>query len=137
MNSTTVPILRYRKASQAIDWLCKAFGFEVFLKVSGDGDKIEHARLTLETNMVMLASQGRAGDMEGSFKLPADVGGITQSILMHVSDPDRIFLTAQDTRARIITEIADSPFGGRLFTCADVESHVWTFSNGDPWEKSW
>jgi uncharacterized glyoxalase superfamily protein PhnB len=137
MSSTTVPILRYRNANQAIDWLCKAFGFEVFLKVPGHGDRIEHARLALETNMVMLASFGRTGAIEGSFKLPADVGGITQSFLMSVSDPDRIFRSAQGAGARMISEIADSPFGGRLFTCADIESHVWTFCDGDPWEKVW
>jgi uncharacterized glyoxalase superfamily protein PhnB len=136
MNSTTVPILRYRNADQAIDWLCNAFGFEIFLKVPS-GDRIEHARLTLETNMVMLASFGRSGDIEGSFRLPTDVGGITQSFLMSVSDPDRIFRSARSAGARMISEIADSPFGGRLFTCADIESHVWTFCNGDPWEKPW
>jgi uncharacterized glyoxalase superfamily protein PhnB len=137
MNSTTIPILRYRDAERAIAWLCKAFGFEVFLKVPGDNGRIEHARLILETNMIMLASIGREGDIEGSFKPPADVGGVTQSALLVVSQPDQISRTARSAGAKMISEIADSPFGGRLFTCTDIESHVWTFSNGDPWAKTW
>ena len=78
MNSTTVPILRYVDAERAITWLCEAFGFEVFLKVNGDGAQIKHARLTLETNMVMLASLGREGSFEEGFVSPAAVGGVTR-----------------------------------------------------------
>jgi uncharacterized glyoxalase superfamily protein PhnB len=136
MNSTTIPILRYRDAEQAITWLCKAFGFEVFLKVPGDSGRIEHARLTLETNMIMLASIGREGSIESTFKLPEAVGGVTQSTLIFVSRPDQIFATARSAGARMISEIADSPFGGRLFICSDSEFHVWTFSDSDPWKKS-
>jgi uncharacterized glyoxalase superfamily protein PhnB len=137
MNSTTIPILRYRDADKAIAWLCKAFGFTVFLKVPGDNGRIEHARLILETNMIMLASIGREGAIETSFKLPKEVAGVTQSILMAVSDPDRIYKSVQGIGAKMLSDIDDSPFGGRLFSCEDIESHVWTFSNGNLWEKTW
>jgi uncharacterized glyoxalase superfamily protein PhnB len=135
MNSTTVPILRYRDAEQAIDWLCKAFGFEVFLKVPGEGGRIEHARLTLETNMVMLASLGRHG--EDYFISPAEAGGITQALILTVSDPEKIYRSAIAAGARIMTPLAEVPFGGTMFSCQDIESHVWVFSNQDPWQKTW
>jgi len=135
MNSTTVPILRYREADQAIDWLCKAFGFEVFLKVPGNGGRIEHARLTLETNMIMLASIGRSG--EEGFVLPRDAGGVTQSTCMAITNPDRVYKTAVAAGAKIAIDINDSEFGGRLFSCEDIEGHVWVFSNGDLWKKTW
>jgi uncharacterized glyoxalase superfamily protein PhnB len=114
MSSTTIPILRYRNAEQAIDWLCKAFDFEVFLKVPGEGDRIEHARLTLETNMVMLASMERHG--EDYFISPAEAGGITQALILTVSDPEKIYRSAIAAGARIMTPLAEVPFGGTMFS---------------------
>jgi uncharacterized glyoxalase superfamily protein PhnB len=135
MSSTTIPILRYRDAEQAINWLCSAFGFQVFLKVPGESDRIEHARLTLETNMAMLASMGRPG--EDYFSTPTEAGGITQALILTVSDPEKIYRSAIAAGARIMTPLAEVPFGGKMFSCQDIESHVWVFSNQDPWQKTW
>src|SRR5688572_76561 len=35
----------YDEPARAIDWLCAAFGFEVRLKVEGEGGRIEHSEL--------------------------------------------------------------------------------------------
>lgn len=43
--STIIPTLRYRDAHAAIDWLCRAFGFERHA-VYADGDVVHHAQLT-------------------------------------------------------------------------------------------
>ncbi len=137
MNSTTVPILRYRDAENAIDWLCKAFGFEIFLKVKSEGGRIEHARLILETNMVMLASIGRSGPFEDGFKLPVDAGGVTQSVILRVMNPEQILKSAVAANATILTELSDATSGGVMFSCGDLESHVWVFSSSDLWEKTW
>ncbi len=137
MKSAVVPILRYADAERAIEWLCAAFGFEVFLNVPGAGGRIEHARLILENGMIMLASLGREGSFDGRFRSPADVGGVTQSTSLVVSDPDRIFLSAKAAGARMVDEIHDFPFGGRTFICEDPEGHVWVFSSHDPWRKIW
>jgi uncharacterized glyoxalase superfamily protein PhnB len=138
MNSTTIPLVRYRDAEAAVSWLCRAFGFEVFLKVGGEGGRIEHARLTLETNMIMLASIGRSGAFEDRFRLPAQAGGVTQSVIVTVQDPDARYASARAAGATIIDAIADFRLGGgRLFSCEDLESHVWVFASGDPWRKSW
>ncbi len=39
-----IPGMRYRNAPAAIEWLCKAFGFEKHLVVPGKDGKIDHAR---------------------------------------------------------------------------------------------
>ena len=44
-----------KNAAQMIDWLCDAFGFEVRLKVEGDGGRIEHSELTYGDGMIMVA----------------------------------------------------------------------------------
>src|SRR3546814_14831595 len=52
---TIIPCLRYRDALAAIDWLCRAFGFEKHA-VYADGDTVHHAQLTFGNGMVMLGS---------------------------------------------------------------------------------
>ena len=51
-----------RGASKAIDWLCRAFGFEVRLKIEGEGGRIEHSELRFGEGLVMV---GQAGGSSG------------------------------------------------------------------------
>jgi uncharacterized glyoxalase superfamily protein PhnB len=53
---TVIPALRYRDAAAAIDWLCRAFGFERHLVVPGENGGIAHAQLTMGNGMIMLGS---------------------------------------------------------------------------------
>ena len=41
--STVIPAMRYRDANAAIEWLCKAFGFEKHLVVPGENGTVAHA----------------------------------------------------------------------------------------------
>ncbi len=133
MPAKIVPILRYADAARAIAWLGSAFGFEPKLVVPGENGRIEHARLVLGECMVMLASLGRTGAFEASFRTPQESGFITQAISIHVEDPDAIYATACAAAAEIVDEIADFEFGGRMFTCRDIEGHTWNFGSHDPW----
>jgi uncharacterized glyoxalase superfamily protein PhnB len=74
-----IPTMRYRNAPAAIEWLCRAFGFEKQLAVPDQDGGIAHAQLTFDNGMIMLASVG--GGMFGKLmKLPEDIGGCeTQS----------------------------------------------------------
>lgn len=137
MNSSSVSLLRYRNAAQAIAWLRDAFGFEVFLEVKGEDEQIEHARLILGSSLVMIASIGREGPFEQRFRLPRDVGGVTQGTLLVVADPARIYASAKRAGATIIDELARFELGGSTFSCEDLESHVWVFTSHDPWKKQW
>jgi uncharacterized glyoxalase superfamily protein PhnB len=49
--------LYYRDAAAAIDWLQRAFGFEVRLRVEGDQGRIEHSELTFGEAVVMVAQE--------------------------------------------------------------------------------
>ena len=46
--ATLIPCLRYRDASAAIDWLCKAFGFKKMLVVPEGTGRIAHAELVID-----------------------------------------------------------------------------------------
>ena len=126
-----IPALRYREAAPAIEWLCKAFGFERRMVVPADGGKIAHAELTLGNGMIML------GDVETEYgrivAAPNKAEPVTQGIYVVVEDVDRHYATAQEAGADIVLPIKTQDYGGRDYTARDPEGHVWTFGNYDPW----
>ena len=64
--ATIIPSLRYRDALAAIDWLCRAFGFEKHAVYAGDGGVVHHAQLTFGNGMIMLGSVDNANDWDGT-----------------------------------------------------------------------
>jgi uncharacterized glyoxalase superfamily protein PhnB len=56
------PGLRSRSArvyaAAAIDFLCRAFGFQVRLKVEGEGGRIEHSELIFGEGLVSVKQSG-------------------------------------------------------------------------------
>ena len=51
--------LYYLDAAKAIDWLCRAFGFEVRLKVEGDGGRIEHSEVVFGEGLIMVSEASK------------------------------------------------------------------------------
>jgi uncharacterized glyoxalase superfamily protein PhnB len=129
---TIIPALRYRDAAAAIEWLCRAFGFEKHLVVPDNNGGIAHAQLTLGDGMIMLGS-GQGGDYDKLVVQPADAGGVTQAPYIVVAEIDAHYARAKAAGAEIIIEIADQDYGGRLYVCRDPEGHVWNFGSYDPW----
>lgn len=132
--ATIIPGLRYTNAAAAIDWLCRAFGFEKHLVVPGENGTIAHAQLTFGHGMIMLGS-ARGDDYGRLIKQPADVDGAeTQAPYVIVDDVDAHWERAKAAGASIVLEPEDQPYGGRLYSCRDPEGHLWNFGTYDPWE---
>jgi uncharacterized glyoxalase superfamily protein PhnB len=130
--ATIVPALQYRDAVAAIEFLCRAFGFEKRAVYEGDGGTIAHAQLTLGNGMVMLGS-AKDTDYGRMLVRPRDVGGVTMSVYVIVEDCDAHFARAREAGAEILLEPVTQDYGGRDYTCKDPEGHVWTFGTYDPW----
>lgn len=131
--ATVIPVLRYRNAPAAIEWLCKTFGFEKHLVVPEPDGTIAHAQLGFGNGMVML---GSVLDTEFGrlMKQPDEIGGAaTQTIYVIVSDADAIYRRAKAAGAGIVLDIKDEDYGGRGFSCRDLEGHLWSFGTYDPW----
>ena len=127
-----IPTLRYRDGAAAVDWLCRAFGFERHLVVPGEDGGVVHAQLGFGTGMIMLGS-ARDEEFDRWVKPPASVGGIgTQSVYAIVDDVDKHCERARAAGAEILMEPADQDYGGRLYSCRDPEGHVWSFGSYDP-----
>jgi uncharacterized glyoxalase superfamily protein PhnB len=58
---------------------------------------------------------------------------VTQSSYVVVADPDAHYRTAKAAGAEIVMDIVDQDYGGRGYTCRDLEGHVWSFGSYDPW----
>lgn len=132
--ATIIPCLRYRDAPAAIEWLCKTFGFEKRLVVPNEDGTIAHAQLSFGNGMIMV---GSVLDSEFGRLLtqPDEIGGAeTQCAYVIVSDTDAVYKSAKESGAEIVIEIQDEDYGGRGFSCRDLEGHLWNIGSYDPWE---
>ena len=131
---TVIPCLRYRDAPAAIDWLCQTFGFEKQLVVPNQDGTIAHAQLSFGNGMIMLGSVLKAETEFGRLmKQPEIAGAETQSSYIVVLDADAMYARAKAAGAKIVIEIKDEDYGGRGFSCYDLEGHLWNFGTYDPW----
>ncbi|MBX3442365.1 MAG: VOC family protein [Planctomyces sp.] len=135
--STIMPALRYRDSAAAVEWLCRAFGFEKRLVVPGPEGAVAHAELTLGAGMVMVGS-GHDGDAYGRLvRSPLDTGGLaTGGLYVVVDDVDAHHDRALAAGAEIVLPLRNQDYGGRDYTCRDPEGHVWTFGTYDPWRAA-
>jgi uncharacterized glyoxalase superfamily protein PhnB len=132
-----IPTMRYRDAAAAIDWLCRAFGFERHLVVPGEGGTIVHAQLTFGNGMIMLGS-ARVDEFGKLQKTPSEVGGVgTQSAYVIVADADAHHARAVAAGAVVVYPLKDEDYGGRGYSCRDPEGHLWNFGTYDPWKASY
>ena len=123
----------YQDAAAAIPWLCNAFGFEVRLKVEGEGGRIEHSELTYGEGLIMVAQEDRQStrDWKRSFRSPKSLdGAATQNIMLFVDEVDAHCAQARAAGARIIEEPATHDYGAdywtdRSYGALDLEGHLW------------
>lgn len=123
--------LTYREANKAIDWLCRAFGFEVQLKVEADNGKIAHAELVLGGGLIMTGDVDKEG--RGWNKSPRELGGAnTQSLCVYIDDADAHCERARAAGATIANEPKTTDYGDgywvdRGYEAVDLEGHHWYF----------
>ena len=129
------PAVFYDDASKAIDWLCRTFGFEVQLKVEGEGGRIEHSELRFADGLVMVSSPGGSSERKAPLpgKSPRSVGGVnTQMLALFVDDADAHCARARAAGAKIVDEPTTNDYGDdywsdRTYRVEDPEGHHWWF----------
>jgi uncharacterized glyoxalase superfamily protein PhnB len=132
---TVTPCLSYRDAPAAIEWLCRAFGFEKHLVVPGEKPgTIVHSQLVFGHGMVMVSTSPDDDlDRRPWQRSPRQVGGNTACMCVLVEDVDGHARRAVAAGAEIIDPVADKSYGGRGYGCLDLEGHLWFFGSYDPW----
>jgi uncharacterized glyoxalase superfamily protein PhnB len=131
--ATIIPTLRYQDATAALEWLCNAFGFEKHLIVPGENGAIAHAQLIFGNGMIMLGS-ARDDDFGRLQQPPSSIGSaVSQSAYIIVEDVDEHYARAIAAGAEIVIPIKDEDYGGRDYSCRDLEGFLWNFGTYNPW----
>jgi uncharacterized glyoxalase superfamily protein PhnB len=125
---TFVPALSYRNPKAALDWLAKAFDFELTMAIDGPNEDPSQGHYEM-------GYEGRGRVMVGGewnewMRSPASGDGRNSSSV-HVAvthDIDAHCERARAAGAHIVVEPADQFYGDRVYRCVDAEGHHWTFA---------
>jgi uncharacterized glyoxalase superfamily protein PhnB len=109
--SIVIPELAYPNIGEAIDWLCKAFGFTLRIRI---GD--HRAQLNVDGGgAIVLIEQGK------------DVS-LRTAVMVRVEDAQAHCDHARRSGAKIVREPTDYPYGERQYNVEDFAGHQWCFS---------
>ena len=122
-----------RDPARHIDWLCLAMGFELRLKVEGEGGRIEHSELSFGSDSLVMVGSERIGSERKfgtDYLSPLAAGGNTQNLMLYVDDVDAHCERARAAGARIVAEpelhdYGDDYWADRSYGCIDPEGHQW------------
>ncbi len=107
---TVIPVLSYPDVGVAADWLCKAFGFTVRLRIAN-----HRVQLKAGDGCIVVA--------EGN--VPVDSAHL---VMVRVPDVDSHHERARQQGARILAPPTDHPYGERQYNVQDFAGHRWTFT---------
>jgi uncharacterized glyoxalase superfamily protein PhnB len=124
------PVLRYKDAAAAVEWLERAFGFEEKSVYRSEDGTVHHAELRLGTGLIMFGQDRENGWLGG--KAP-DPYASPQGIYVAVEDPDAHHARAKEAGAEIVREPSDQDYGSREYSARDLEGNLWSFGTYDPY----
>jgi uncharacterized glyoxalase superfamily protein PhnB len=121
--------LFYDDPAKAIDWLCRVFGFELRLKVEGEGGSIEYSELVFGEGLI---SVGGAGKRDFCASPRAAGGKNTQALCICVDDVDAHCARARAAGATIVQPPETHDYGedywaDRTYQAVDLEGHNFWF----------
>lgn len=124
--------LFYDDAHAGIDFLCEAFGFEVQLKIEGEGEEIVHSQLRFGDGLIMVSTAGRRKKPYANVSPKSTDGANTQTMCIAVDDVDAHCERARKAGATIADEpntddYGDDYWSDRSYRAVDPEGHQWWF----------
>lgn len=57
----------------------------------------------------------------------------TATLIPSLRYADAHYAVAKAAGAEMVLDIQDQDYGGRGYTCRDLEGYVWSFGDYDPW----
>lgn len=109
-SSVIIPELPYADVREAVDWLCRTFGFTERLRIGN-----HRAQLSFGEGSLVVTQ--RSAESNASL-----------SVMVRVDDVDEHYEQARQSGAQIISPPTDYPYGERQYTAEDLGGHRWTFS---------
>ncbi len=107
---TVIPVLIYPNPAVAADWLAKAFGFTVRLRIANH-------------RIQMKAGDGCFTIAEGK-----SAPNHSQHVQVRIEDANAHCQRARENGATILSEPEDHPYGERQYNAQDFYGHRWDFT---------
>jgi len=131
---SVIPFLSYEDVGQAMDWLCRAFGFEERERVTDENGVVGHGALAFDGGLVYLAtpspeyqSPDHHAQACAASRKWLEVPWVIDGVFVSVPDIKAHFARAEQAGATILTEVEDGG-AGREYRAADLEGHRWMFA---------
>jgi PhnB protein len=128
-----VPMLAYENGVEAIEWLCRVFGFTEKLRWLDESGRLSHGEITMEDQVIMLASPTPGYQSPKRLRLeyaPAaqwyQVPYIINGVLVYVADVEHHYKLAGERGAVILTGLERGGPGTR-YRAEDLEGQRWMF----------
>jgi uncharacterized glyoxalase superfamily protein PhnB len=123
------PVLRYRDARAAIDWLGAAFGLEPVAVHEAPDGSVAHAELRLGDGIVVLGQVRDAAST--AYDAVAPPPG-TAALYAVVEDPDAHHRRAAAAGADVVEPPVDRDYGAREYLARDLDGNLWSFGTYVP-----
>jgi uncharacterized glyoxalase superfamily protein PhnB len=108
--ATVIPELGYPDVTAAADWLTRAFGFTVRLRIAN-----HRIQMNVGDGAIVLVQASHAADH-------------AHAVMVRVPDVTLHHEQAAVSGAKIFRSPTDYPYGERQYTVEDPAGHRWTFS---------
>jgi uncharacterized glyoxalase superfamily protein PhnB len=133
MNCDIIPMLTYENGLEAMDWLCRVFGFMEKTKWLDNEGKLSHGEITLGNGIVMLANgnkdyqspmhhRNNCSQSAKWYSVPYIINGV----FVRVDDIQSHFENARKLGAVILSELEYGEPGTR-YRAEDPEGQRWMF----------
>ena len=120
-----IPMLVCRDAAAEIEFLKAAFGAAELSRRSAPDGSVVHATLAIGEVLIMLH-----GETEHlASRAPQPDGSSPVVIYLYLEDVDAVIARAVAAGARILTPLADQPWGDRMGRIVDPSGHVWNVAS--------
>ena len=114
--ATMLSHVTYIDFTAAVAWLETTLGFREHYRY---GDPVAGVQMHLGDAWIMLNT------VRDERATPAQLGRMTQSLTIVVTDVDRHFERATASGARIVEDLNETMYGERQFVVADPDGHHW------------
>lgn len=136
---TVTPALFYKDPRAALDFLSRAFGFELDMLLEDENGNLAHSQMAFGDGRIMVGAE-----WSDDHRSPLSIGRkCTQTV--HIQLTDNIDAHCEHARAagaEILAEPSTQFYGDRTYRARDPEGHIWTFAQTvetltpDQWDKA-
>lgn len=121
--------VRYADPNSAVDWLCKAFGFEQVEVHHDENGVVGHAELSFGAGRIMVSGPRDAGWLGGAAAEPL---ASPISLYLVVDDPVAHHDRAVAEGATVVRGLEHMDYGSHEYSARDLDGNLWSFGTYQP-----